>query len=105
MTRLEELEEILEKVCDQYEADCSKCPKRKECNEYIELSEENKRRNHSEDYRVQVFYNNASDNYYFDDRDEAVMFGTKQSSKLYVTAVFLLRHVVDGKYDVEMEIK
>jgi hypothetical protein len=40
MTRLEELEEILEKVCDQYEADCSKCPKRKECEEYSHLYSE-----------------------------------------------------------------
>ena len=37
MTRLEELEEILEKVCSQYEANCDRCPKRKECNEYLNL--------------------------------------------------------------------
>lgn len=40
MTRLEVLEEVLEKVCDQYEANCSRCPKRKECNEYLHLYSE-----------------------------------------------------------------
>lgn len=101
MARLEELEEVLEKVCDQYDTDCGRCPKRKECEEYIELYSEQEEK----EYRMQVFYNNTSSNYYFNDRDEAITFGIKQLAKLYVTAVFLLRHVVDGKYDVEMEIK
>ena len=70
MTRLEELEEILEKVCSQYEANCDRCPKRKECNEYSNLYSEQKEKK----YRVQVFENNTNDNYYFDDRDEAIMF-------------------------------
>ena len=40
MTRMEELEKMLEKVCGQYEDDCSKCPRRKECEEYCHKYEE-----------------------------------------------------------------
>jgi hypothetical protein len=36
--RLNELENELVKVCEIYEDDCSKCPKQKECAEYIRLS-------------------------------------------------------------------
>jgi len=42
MTRLEELEKILESVCEQYEDDCSKCPRRKECEEYSHIHEAEK---------------------------------------------------------------
>ncbi len=42
MTRLEELEEILETVCGQYDSDCNNCPKRKECDEYSHLYFERK---------------------------------------------------------------
>lgn len=56
-------------------------------------------------YRVQIFKGDKSENFYFYDRDEAIIYGTKQLSNQYVTAVFLLKHVIDGKYDVEMEIK
>lgn len=41
MTRLEELERILESVCGQYEDDCSKCPKQAECKEYSQIYCEN----------------------------------------------------------------
>lgn len=37
MTRLEELEKVLEAVCGQYENDCSKCPKKSECEEYSHI--------------------------------------------------------------------
>lgn len=37
MTRLEELENILEAVCGQYEDDCSRCPYQKECEEYAHI--------------------------------------------------------------------
>lgn len=57
------------------------------------------------EFRVQVFHDNTSDNTYFDNRDEAIIFGTKQLSKQNVTAVFLLSHPIDNKYDVEMQIK
>lgn len=57
------------------------------------------------EYRVQIFKGSKSDNFYFHDRDDAIIFGAKQLSNVYVTAVFLLKHVIDDKYDVEMEIK
>lgn len=57
------------------------------------------------EYRIQIFHDNASDNTYFDNRDEAIIFGAKQLSKQSVTAVFLLSHTIDGKYDVEMQIQ
>lgn len=37
ITRLQELETILEAVCSQHENDCSKCPKQKECEEYSHI--------------------------------------------------------------------
>lgn len=57
------------------------------------------------EYRVQVFHNNTSNNAYFDNRDEAIIFGSKQLAKSNVTSVFLLKHVIDNKYDVEMQIQ
>ena len=43
MTRLEELEKILETVCEQYEDDCSKCPKQKECEAYSYIYNKNEK--------------------------------------------------------------
>ncbi len=40
MTRTEELEKMLEKVCGQYEDDCNRCPRRKECEEYCHSCED-----------------------------------------------------------------
>lgn len=37
MARIDELEKILESVCGNYENDCSKCPRQKECEEYCKL--------------------------------------------------------------------
>lgn len=37
MARMEELEKKLYEVCGTYEADCSKCPRQKECEEYCWL--------------------------------------------------------------------
>lgn len=39
MTRLEEVEKVLEAVCGIYWDDCSKCPHQAECEEYAHLSE------------------------------------------------------------------
>ena len=39
MARIEELEKELEKVCGNYENNCSKCPKKGECEEYCKLEE------------------------------------------------------------------
>ncbi|MDE7432738.1 MAG: hypothetical protein K2N34_12610 [Lachnospiraceae bacterium] len=57
------------------------------------------------EYRIQVFHDNTSDNTYFDNRDEAIIFGAKQLSKQNVTAVFLLSHPIDDIYNVEMQIQ
>ena len=57
------------------------------------------------EYRIQVFHDNTSDNTYFDNRNEAIIFGAKQLSNKNVTAVFLLSHPIDGKYEVEMQIQ
>ena len=57
------------------------------------------------EYRIMVFHDNTSDNTYFDDRDEAIIFGAKQLSNQNVTAVFLLSHPIDGNYNVEMQIQ
>lgn len=38
-TRFEELEKILENECEKHENDCSKCPHKKECEEYGKLYE------------------------------------------------------------------
>ena len=38
MNRIKELEKILENVCETYEDNCSKCPRQKECNEYIHIA-------------------------------------------------------------------
>ena len=35
--KIEELENILESVCGQYENDCSKCPRQKECEKYSNI--------------------------------------------------------------------
>jgi len=57
------------------------------------------------EYRIQVFHDNKSDNTYFGSRDDAIIYGTKQLMKTNVTAVFLLKEVIDNKYDVEMQIQ
>lgn len=36
--RITALETILTEVCGTYEDDCSKCPKQKECEEYLRLN-------------------------------------------------------------------
>lgn len=35
--RIAELEKILGEICGTYEADCSKCPKKDECEEYMQI--------------------------------------------------------------------
>lgn len=40
MTRIEELEKILEEVCRIYEDDCPKCPYWAECEEYTHIEDE-----------------------------------------------------------------
>lgn len=38
MTRLEELENMLESECPKYNEDCTTCPHSEECNEYSHLA-------------------------------------------------------------------
>ncbi len=57
------------------------------------------------EYRIQVFHDNTSDNIYFDNRDESIIFGAKQLGKTSVMAVFLLKHLIDDIYDLEMQIQ
>lgn len=59
------------------------------------------------EYRIEVFYNDGANNesFYIGSRDEAIIFGTKQLSKSNTKSVFLLRHIIDNKYDVEMQIQ
>ena len=44
MAKFEELERLLENECGKYDTDCSKCPHKKECEEYEKLYRENKNR-------------------------------------------------------------
>lgn len=54
-------------------------------------------------FRIDSFSDKKHENFFFDSESEAVEFGEKQSKKGKV--VFLLEHVIDGKYDVVREIK
>lgn len=40
--RKKELEKILFEVCEKYENDCSKCPRKAECDEYTKFPSDNK---------------------------------------------------------------
>lgn len=54
-------------------------------------------------YRVDSFSDKKHNSFYFDSESEAVAYGKELSNKGSV--VFLLEHVIDGKYDVVSEIK
>lgn len=54
-------------------------------------------------YRVDSFSDKKHESFYFDSESEAVAYGKELSNKGSV--VFLLEHLVDGKYDVVAEIK
>lgn len=55
------------------------------------------------EYRIDAFFKEGHEKKYFDSREEALIFAGKEVVK--GKRVFLLRHIVDGKYDVEKEIK
>lgn len=57
------------------------------------------------EYRIEVFCDNTSNSTYFDNRDEALIFGAKQLLNQSVTTMFLLSHPIDDKYNVEMQIQ
>lgn len=53
-------------------------------------------------YRVDTFSNNH-EKHYFDTEKDAIKYGKTQAEKS--KNVFLLKHVVDNKYDVVSKIK
>lgn len=54
-------------------------------------------------YRIDSFSDKKHDNFYFDSENDAICIGKELSNRGRV--VFLLEHVIDGKYDVVREIK
>ena len=54
-------------------------------------------------FRIDSFSDKKHNIFYFNSESEAVKYGKELSNKGNV--VFLLEHVVDGKYDVVKEIK
>ena len=54
------------------------------------------------EYRVDTFSNNKRTTY-FENENEAIEYGKDQSKKGKVS--FLLKHIIDNKYDVVSEIK
>ena len=54
-------------------------------------------------FRIDSFSDKKHNSFYFDSESEAVAYGKELSNKGKV--VFLLEHLVDGKYDVVREIK
>lgn len=55
------------------------------------------------EYRVDTFIGKSHKKNYFDGKEKALIFAGKESGKGKV--VFLLRHIIDGKYDVVEEIR
>lgn len=54
------------------------------------------------EYRVDTFHAGKHEKKYFDTEHEARIFGEKEAEKGKVT--FLLKHIIDDKYDVVEEI-
>ena len=66
-------------------------------------SKEMKALNEYKPCRIDSFSDKKHNSFYFDSESEAVTYGKELSNKGSV--VFLLEHVIDGKYDVVREIK
>lgn len=64
---------------------------------------EAKEMNEHKPFRIDSFSDKKHNSSYFDSESEAVAYGKELSNKGSV--VFLLKHVIDGKYDVVREIK
>ena len=54
------------------------------------------------EFRIDSFHDKSHKIFYFDTKKEAVSYGKKLRKG---NIVFLLRHVIDGKYEVVQEIK
>ena len=52
-------------------------------------------------YRVDVFKENSHTSEYFNDRVNAVAYGNKEAKN---GTAFLLRHFMDGKYEIVMAL-
>ena len=57
----------------------------------------------NKEYRVDTFIGKSHKKNYFDGIEEALIFAGKETEK--GKNVFLLKHIIDGKYDVVKEIK
>lgn len=55
------------------------------------------------EYRIDTFHVKKHEKKYFDTESEARIFGEKENKKGKI--VFLLKHLIDDKYDVLEEIK
>lgn len=55
------------------------------------------------EFRIDSFSGKTDKKFYFDSESEAVLYGKKLSNNGKI--VFLLKHLIDGKYDVVKEIK
>ena len=54
-------------------------------------------------YRVDTFFGKEHLKHFFENRDDALIFAGKEAEKGKI--VFLLEHVIDGKYDVVKQIQ
>lgn len=57
----------------------------------------------NKEYRVDTFIGKSHKKTYFAGKDDALIFAGKESAKGKIA--FLLKHVINGKYDVIKEIK
>lgn len=57
----------------------------------------------NKEYRVDTFSGKEHKKIYFDSKEEALIFSGKEAEKGKI--VFLLKHIIDGKYDVVKEIR
>ena len=55
------------------------------------------------EYRVDTFIGKSHKKTYFDTKEDALIFAGKETGKGKI--VFLLKHIIDGKYNVVEEIK
>lgn len=55
------------------------------------------------EYRVDTFIGKSHKKNYFDGKEKALIFARKESAKGKI--VFLLKHIIDGKYNVVEEIR
>lgn len=57
----------------------------------------------NKEYRVDTFIGKSHKKNYFDEKEKALIFAGKESAK--GKNVFLLKHIIDGKYNLVEKIK